>query len=78
MLELNGAEAEMTWSVMSRDRIIVDHTFVPDAMRGTGAGRLMVDRLVAAARAEGFKVIALCPFVRGQAQKHPEWADVFV
>lgn len=78
ILDLNGAEAEMTWSRMSRDRIIVDHTFVPDAMRGTGAGRALVERLVADARKDGFKVLPLCPFVRGMAERHPEWSDVFV
>jgi len=77
VLNLNGAEAELTWSVVSPTRIIADHTFVPDAMRGTGAGLRMVERLVADARAEGFRVVALCPYVKAQAQKHPEWSDVF-
>lgn len=77
VIALNGAEAELTWSVLSPTRRIADHTSVPDAMRGTGAGRMMVERLVADARAEGFKVVALCPFVKSQAQRHPEWSDVF-
>ncbi len=77
VLDMNGAEAELTWSVVSPTRIIADHTFVPDAMRGTGAGLRMVERLVADARAESFKVVALCPYVKAQAQKHPEWSDVF-
>jgi uncharacterized protein len=46
-------------------------------MRGTGAGRRMVERLVEDARAEGVKITPLCPFVRAQAMRHPEWADVF-
>ena len=77
VLALGGAEAELTWSVVSPTRIIADHTGVPDAMRGTGAGKRLVERLVADARAEGFTVIALCPFVKAMAQRHPEWADVF-
>lgn len=78
LLRLNGAKAELTWSVVTPRQIIADHTEVPDAMRGTGAGRSLVERLVADARAEGFTVIALCPFVRAEAQRHPEWEDVFV
>jgi predicted GNAT family acetyltransferase len=78
VLRQNGAEAELTFSVVSPRQVIADHTDVPDAMRGTGAGRRLVERLVADARAEGFTVIALCPFVRGQAQRYPEWNDVFV
>lgn len=77
VLDLNGGEAELTWSVVSPSRIIADHTFVPDAMRGTGAGLRMVERLVADARAEGVRVVALCPYVKAQADKHPEWSDVF-
>lgn len=72
----NGAEAELTYSILSPTRIIADHTGVPDAMRGSGAGLRLVERLVADARAEGAKIVALCPFVRAQARKHPEWSDV--
>ena len=71
------AEAELTYSILSPTRIIADHTGVPDALRGTGAGVELVQRLVADARAEGVKITALCPFVRAQARKHPERADVF-
>ena len=76
VLRENGAEAELTYSILSPERIIADHTGVPDAMRGTGAGLRLVERLVTDARAEGVRVVALCPFVRAQARKHPEWADV--
>ncbi len=78
VLTQSGAEAELTWSVVSPTRIIADHTGVPDALRGTGTGKRLVERLVADARAEGFTVIALCPFVKSMAKRHKEWADVFV
>lgn len=78
VLRHDGAEAELTFSVVSPTQIIADHTEVPGTMRGTGAGRALVERLVADARAEGFTIVALCPFVRAQARRHPEWADVFV
>jgi predicted GNAT family acetyltransferase len=77
VLSEGGAEAELTYSILSPTHIIADHTGVPDAMRGSGAGRRLVERLVADARAEGVKITPLCPFVRAQAQRHPEWADVF-
>ncbi len=77
VLREHGAEAELAWSILSPLHIIADHTGVPDALRGTGAGRRLVERLVADARLDGLKITPLCPFVRAQAQRHPEWADVF-
>lgn len=71
-------EAELTYSIASKVLIIADHTSVPDAFRGTGAGRALVERLVADARAEGVKIVPLCPFVKAQSLRHKEWADVFV
>jgi len=77
VIRKDGEEAELTWSVTSPTLIIADHTGVPDSFRGTGAGLALVTRLVEDARAEGFKIMPLCPFVNAQRRKHPEWADVF-
>ncbi|MEM8848433.1 MAG: GNAT family N-acetyltransferase [Pseudomonadota bacterium] len=76
VLRSDGHEAEMTYSKMGTSKIIVDHTGVPEALRGTGAGLALAERMVADMRAEGLGVIALCPFVKAQARKHPAWADV--
>ena len=76
VLAIDGNEAELTYSIASPTLIIADHTYVPEAMRGTGAGLKLAERLVADARAEGVKIVPLCPFVKAQAAKHPEWSDV--
>ncbi|MEM7490412.1 MAG: GNAT family N-acetyltransferase [Pseudomonadota bacterium] len=76
VLHAGEYEAEMTYSRMGVGRIIVDHTGVPQALRGSGAGLALAERMVADMRAEGTRVIALCPFVKAQARKHPDWADV--
>lgn len=47
-------------------------------MKGTGAAKALVEHMIADARANGFKVIPLCPYVRAQYSKHPEWSDVIV
>lgn len=77
VIRRDGAEAELTYSIASPTLVIADHTGVPDAFRGTGAGRALVERLVADARAEGFRIVPLCPFVNAQRARHPDWADVF-
>ena len=77
VLSRDGHEAEITFSIASPQTIIADHTGVPDALRGTGAGEALVAFMVEDARASGFRVVPLCPFVNAQRRKHPEWADAF-
>lgn len=73
----NGLEAELTYSIASPQLIIADHTGVPDEWRGGGVGRALVAKLVEDARAEGVKIMPLCPFVNAQRRRYPEWSDVF-
>lgn len=73
---LEGHEAEMTYSRASPQLIIIDHTGVPDALRGKGAGQALAAHAVEEARAGGWKIIPLCPFFKAQVGRHPEWADV--
>ena len=75
--EFGGDEAELTYSITTPELVIADHTFVPDSFRGLGAGLALVTRLVTDARAEGFRIMPLCPFVNAQRLRHPEWADAF-
>jgi predicted GNAT family acetyltransferase len=69
-------EAELTFTHRGPGLISADHTGAPDGMRGTGAAGALVDRLIADARTEGFRIIPLCPYVRSRYEKHPEWQDV--
>jgi predicted GNAT family acetyltransferase len=71
------AEAELVYSRRGPRLITADHTSVPDVFRGRGIGRLLATRMVEDARKEGVKIVALCPFVKAERKKHPEWADVF-
>ena len=75
-LVVDGHEAEMTYSRASAQLIIIDHTDVPDALRGRGVGQVLVTRAVEDARREGFKIIPLCPFAAAQFRRHADWRDV--
>lgn len=75
-LVLDGHEAEMTYSRLGQSSIIIDHTGVPDELRGRGAGQALVARAVEDARTEGRKIVPLCPFAKAQIARHPEWQDV--
>ncbi|MCV6825261.1 MULTISPECIES: GNAT family N-acetyltransferase [Halocynthiibacter] len=70
--------AELTFSLLSDGKILADHTLVPAEWRGQGVALKLVERLVENARTDGRKIIPQCSYVAAQAQKHPEWADVFV
>lgn len=67
--------AEMTYS-MAGAKAIIDHTTVDDALRGTGAGKKLVEAAVLWARAENVKIIALCPYAKSVFDKTPAYADV--
>lgn len=77
VIRRNGHEAELTYSILSPETVIADHTGVPDELKGTGMGRALVRRIVEDARAEGFTIVPLCPFVNAERRKHSEWADAF-
>ena len=69
-------EGELTFSKLGENTVIADHTGVPESLRGQGVGKALVERLVADAREQGFKIVPLCPFVKAQYGQHPEWSDV--
>jgi len=59
------------------ERLTVYHTEVDKAHGGKGYGILLIGKLVDYARENDLKISPLCPYVRGQIDKHPElYADV--
>ena len=73
---VDGHEAELTFSRLSPETIIIDHIGVPDALRGMGVGQALAVHAAKAARAGGWRIIPLCPFFKAQSLKHPEWKDL--
>ena len=69
--------AEMTYTVAGT-RVIIDHTDVDPALRGTGAGAKLVKAAVEWARAENARLLPLCPFARSVFDKTPAYSDVLV
>ncbi len=68
--------AEMTYSRTNATMIIIDHTEVDDSLRGEGAGRQLLNALVAWARETHTKVLPLCPFAKVQFAKDASLRDV--
>ena len=52
------------------------HTEVPPKLGGKGIGSKLIHGALDQVRAEGLKVIAQCPFVKGYIDKHPEYVGL--
>jgi predicted GNAT family acetyltransferase len=71
-------DGQVAFSNYKRDGgvITIMHTEVPAALNGRGIGSALVRGLLDDVRAQGLKVVPLCPFVAGYIAKHPEYADL--
>ncbi|KAB2661380.1 N-acetyltransferase [Brucella tritici] len=69
-------ETEITFTKRGPRLISADHTGAPDSMKGTDSAAALVSFMIEDARKNGIKIIPLCPYVRAQYRRHPEWADV--
>lgn len=69
-------EGEIAFTNRGPHLISADHTGAPETMRGMGVAPALVDYMIADAREHGFRIIPICPYVRAQYRRHPEWADV--
>jgi uncharacterized protein len=52
------------------------HTEVPPELGGKGVGSRLVQGALDQIRAEGMKVIPVCPFVKAWIAGHPEYRDL--
>ncbi len=75
-LVVDDAQAEMTYSRVGKSQIIIDHTEVPDALRGRKVGERLVRQAIEDARRDKVVIIPLCPFAKAMIARHPEWHDV--
>ncbi|SDD77768.1 hypothetical protein SAMN05421538_102409 [Paracoccus isoporae] len=72
-----AGEGEITFTRQEEGIISADHTGVPDTMEGQGVAKALLEFMLDDARESGFRIVPICPFIRGQYEKHPEWADLF-
>ncbi|WP_028778000.1 GNAT family N-acetyltransferase [Shimazuella kribbensis] len=72
----NQTLAEIHFVPTGEERIIVDHTYVSDELRGQGIGEKLVSHIVNYAREEHKKIIPLCPFAKKEIDKHIEYQDI--
>ena len=66
----NGDDLAFLTYERKPDAMVFVHTEVPPALRGHHVGESLVSAGLAAARAEGLRIVAVCPFVRAYLAKH--------
>lgn len=68
------AEISYVWS--GEHKIIANHTWVDDSLRGQGVARQLLDVLVALAREKNLKIVATCSYVDVMFRRDKSLADV--
>jgi predicted GNAT family acetyltransferase len=58
------------------DRIVFDHTEVPEPLEGKGLAARLARFALDFARANHLGVVPLCPYVSSFIRKHPEYQDL--
>jgi len=78
-IEGESAVGYLEWEPRGSDPVrIATHTIVPEEIGGRGIAALLVDRLIADAREQGFKVAPQCWYVAKKFDQNPDWADLRV
>ena len=70
---VDGYQAKVSYQI-SGNVLTLDHSSVPDALRGQGYAAVMMDAVLKTIAEEGYKVIPECSYVVHYMNKHnDEW-----
>lgn len=75
-VEGESATGHLEWEPRGDDVRVATHTIVPRAIGGRGIAGQLVDRLVADAREQGFRIVPQCSYVAKKFDENPDWADL--
>lgn len=76
-IETDGnISAQMTYTLVGSDRIVINHTDVSETHKGKGVGKQLVTKAVEFARKKGIKIVPLCSFTQKVLSTTPEFKDV--
>ena len=68
--------AELTYSVIQENKMIIEHTRVDEELQGGNIGYELVQKAADHARTHRYTVIPLCQFAKAVVEKKPEFKDV--
>lgn len=74
-LNVDGMRSILTYRRYP-DRIVFDHTEVPQAQEGHGLAAKLASAALEFARQNHLRVVPICTYVAGFLKKHPEQQDL--
>lgn len=70
------AIAEITYVPTGETRLIADHTYVSEELRGQGIAQKLLMELMNYARTENLKIVPVCPYVKLEMERNPDLHDL--
>jgi predicted GNAT family acetyltransferase len=77
-IHVNGERAGFTHYRPSPEALVFDHTEIDDAYEGQGLGGQLARGALDDVRANGGKVVAECPFIKGWIARHEDYQDLLL
>jgi predicted GNAT family acetyltransferase len=62
--------------LLAGNKLIIEHTEVPVELEGRGIAGRIVRTALDYVRAQGLKVLPLCPYAKAWIGRHPEYQDL--
>ena len=75
VLALEGLQAGLDYR-LDGNRMVIEHTVVPEALGGRGLAWRLVQAAFDHARAQGWRVLPACSYARVWVGRHPDYADL--
>jgi len=76
IIEEDEIAAELTYSVIHENQMMIEHTRVDEELQGGNIGYELVHKAIDYARMHRYSIIPLCPFAKAVMEKKPEFKDV--
>lgn len=74
--DIENPLAQIIFLPLEENKIIIEHTYVSDSLKGQGIGQQLVERVVEHARNENLKIIPECTYARKVMTRGDEYSDV--
>lgn len=71
-----GRKTAYSKYLLAGDKIIIEHTEVPEVLEGRGLASRLVISALDYARAQNLKVLPICPFAKAFIGRHREYQDL--